>query len=162
LTIKVKDIIDEVFQDYKETSMFIAISKCDWKCCNELGLDKSICQNSEIAMQKTFEVPVDEIFSRYTQNNITKSIVIGGLEPFLQFDEVLNLIKYFRTNNVNDEFIIYTGYYKKEIQQQINTLTQFKNLIVKFGRFIPDQKSHYDNILGVNLISNNQYAERIS
>jgi hypothetical protein len=105
---------------------------------------------------------VDEIFSRYTQNNITKSIVIGGLEPFLQFDEVLNLIKYFRTNNVNDEFIIYTGYYKKEIQQQINTLTQFKNLIVKFGRFIPDQKSHYDNILGVNLISNNQYAERIS
>jgi hypothetical protein len=34
-------------------------------------------------------------------------------------------------------------------------------VIVKFGRFIPNQKSHYDEILGVNLVSPNQYAKII-
>ena len=38
----------------------------------------------------------------------------------------------------------------------------FRNIIVKFGRFIPDQESHYDEVLGVNLASNNQYAKKLS
>jgi len=32
------------------------------------------------------------------------------------------------------------------------------NIIIKFGRFIPDQKSHMDETLGVELASPNQYA----
>ena len=38
----------------------------------------------------------------------------------------------------------------------------FNNIIVKFGRFIPNQESHYDEILEVNLASPNQYARKIS
>ena len=37
----------------------------------------------------------------------------------------------------------------------------FTNIIIKFGRYIPNQKPHYDEVLGVNLASDNQYAERI-
>lgn len=37
-----------------------------------------------------------------------------------------------------------------------------KDKELKFGRYIPNQTPHYDSILGVNLASDNQYAERIS
>jgi hypothetical protein len=40
-------------------------------------------------------------------------------------------------------------------------LKNFDNIIIKYGRFIPNQEQHYDETLGVNLASNNQYAERL-
>lgn len=159
---KLKAIVDENFQDYKDASMFIATSQCNWKCCTEGGFDKSVCQNSAIAKQKDIDISADEIFSRYIGNPITKAIVIGGLEPMLQFNEVLELIKYFRERNVNDYFIIYTGYYKEEIIDKIKDIKLYKNIIMKYGRYIPDQISHYDEILGTYLASDNQYAEILS
>ena len=159
---KIKGLIDEDFTNYKKPSMFIATCYCNWKCCVEQGLDKSICQNSEIAQQKNIEISADEIFSRYNSNLITNSVVIAGLEPFLQFDDIYELIKYFRDNNCLDDIVIYTGYYDYEISNQINMLKQFPNIIIKYGRFIPNQNPHYDEVLGINLISDNQYAERIN
>lgn len=159
---QVKTIIDEDFTNYKNPSMFISTCYCNWKCCIEQGLDKSICQNSEIAQQKNIEISADEIFSRYNSNPITNALVIGGLEPFLQFKEVYTLIKYFRDNKCSDDIVIYTGYYDYEIQNQLNELKQFQNIIIKFGRYIPNQKTHFDEVLGINLASNNQYAEKIS
>ena len=80
----------------------------------------------------------------------------------LQFEEVKALIKKFRDNGCNDEFVIYTGYNKNEISSQIEVLKQFKNIIVKFGRYVPGQEKHFDDVLGVYLVSPNQRAERIS
>jgi organic radical activating enzyme len=123
--IEIKDILDEDFQDYKDTSIFIAMSRCNWKCCVEQNLDISICQNSELANQKNINISVEEIFNRYISNPITNSIVIGGLEPFLQFEDTLKLIKYFRINKCKDTFVIYTGYYENEISDQIKILKQY-------------------------------------
>ena len=58
--------------------------------------------------------------------------------------------------------MIYTGYNREEIAEQIGTLAGEGNIIVKFGRFIPHQEPHTDPVLGVGLASDNQYAERIS
>ena len=159
---KIKGLQDEDFVNYKTASMFIGTSLCDWKCCNELCLDKSICQNSALANSKVIDMSADEIFRRYINNPITKAIVIGGLEPMLQFDEVLELIKTVRDNNCNDDIVIYTGYYLDEIADKIRVLTEYKNIIIKFGRFVPNQKKHYDEVLGVYLASDNQYAQKIS
>lgn len=159
---RVKDIVDEDFINYKTPSMFIATCFCTWKCPKELGIDISICQNEPIAKMPNIEVPADEIFRRYSQNPITSAIVIGGLEPMLQFEEVLELINYFRWRGCDDIFVIYTGYYPDEIQKQIRQLKQSKNIIIKFGRYQPNQRSHFDEVLGVKLISNNQYAKQIS
>jgi organic radical activating enzyme len=159
---KVKDIIDVDLINYKKSSMFIATSICNWKCCIEQGFDKSICQNSSIALQKNIDIPVDEIFSRYIQNFLTNAIVIGGLEPFLQFDELIELVEYFRNHKINDDIVIYTGYYPNEIMTYINNMKQYKNIIIKYGRYIPNNQQHYDSLLGVYLASNNQYAEKIS
>ena len=80
----------------------------------------------------------------------------------LQYKEVIDLIDYFRDNNCDDYFVIYTGYYENEIEDIINLLKQRKNIIVKFGRFIPNSKEKYDEVLGVTLSSDNQYGKVIS
>ena len=60
-------------------------------------------------------------------------------------------------------FILGQKFYDKEeeIKNQLQYLRAYRNIIVKFGRFVPNQQSHYDETLGVYLASDNQYAKRI-
>jgi hypothetical protein len=37
----------------------------------------------------------------------------------------------------------------------------FDNIVIKFGRYRPGQQKHFDEVLGVELASDNQYAKRI-
>ena len=96
---KIKGIIDEDFVQYKKPSMFIATSKCDWKCCRDIGVDISMCQNEQISKQKNINISAVEIYRRYISNDISKAITFGGLEPFLQFEEMLEVIETIRKNN---------------------------------------------------------------
>ena len=159
---KVKAIETERFQDYKEPSLFIATCNCTWKCCKDGGFDESVCQNSELAKMETKDVDEEDIYNMYINDPISKSIIFGGLEPMLQFEEVYSLIRYFREHGCNDPFVIYTGYNKNELHWELDQLRAFRNIIVKFGRYVPGQKKHFDKVLGVELASNNQYAEVIS
>lgn len=162
MNIRYKRIIDERFDDYKDVSLFIGSCFCDFKCCKEAELPIEICQNSHLNNENTKTITYKEFFDRYINNPITSSIVIGGLEPILQINEILGLIKYFRKNNITDPFIIYTGYKESEINSKIEALSKFENIIVKFGRYIPNQQKHFDKVLGVELASDNQYAVKIS
>ena len=152
----VKNIVEEDFVNYKLPSMFIATCFCDWKCCREQNLDISVCQNSDISKQANYNISNKDIFNRYISNPITKAVVIGGLEPMMQFEEIYDLIKCFRDNNCKDMFVIYTGYNENEILNQIDRLKKFENIILKIGRYRPNNKLHYDDILGINLVSDNQ------
>ena len=77
-----------------------------------------------------------------------------------QFLELLECIEAFR-ERTNDDIVVYTGYDKNEIPKHLMTLKKYKNIIVKFGRFIPNHKKHFDPVLGVYLASNNQYGEKL-
>ena len=158
---KIRNLMDEDVVNYKKTSMFIATCYCDFKCCKQLNLDICICQNSPIAKSKIIDMSNQRIVKRYIKNKLTHAIVFGGLQPFKQFDQLLQLIKCFR-QQTEDEIVIYTGYYQNQIQQQIDCLKQYKNIIVKFGRYVPGQEVHYDQMLGVNLANKQQYAKKIS
>ena len=155
MKIHIKSILSESFTDYKKCSMLICGCKCTWKCGKEL------CQNSPLAKCSTKEIDVDKIVEEYMKNDLTSAIVFGGLEWIDQFVELLDCIEAFR-KKTNDDIIVYTGYNKNEIEEHLMTLKKFKNIIVKFGRYIPNQKPHFDPVLGVYLASNNQFAENIS
>ena len=161
---KPKALVDEDFVNYKKPSMFIGTAQCDWKCCTEQGMDISMCQNSALATTQTIDVPINEIVRRYIDNPITQAIVIGGLEPFNDFDDLYEFILKFRENS-KDDIVIYTGYTKEEIysNHQWNQILALKdeNIIIKYGRYVPNQEPHYDEVLGVYLASDKQYAERI-
>lgn len=155
----IKGIQEEDFINYKKPSMFISFSSCTWKCEKECG--RKVCQNGTLATTPNINIGVKTIVNKYINNPITKSIVCGGLEPFDSFDDLLELISCLR-ESTDDDIVIYTGYYKEEIQGYIETIAVFPNIVVKFGRYIPNQKSHYDEVLGVYLASSNQRGEKIS
>lgn len=76
---------------------------------------------------------------------------------------IFSFIKKMRVEyNCDDDIVIYTGYYKYEKLSEITRLRKFKNIIVKYGRFIPNNTNHFDEVLGVSLASMNQFAEKIS
>ena len=150
----IKDLLDEDFINYKKPSMFIIFPKCTFKCGD-------CCQNLPVAAQKDIEVDPNKIVQRYISNPITKALVFGGLEPFDTFDEMENLVSELR-KETSDDIVIYTGYNEDEILPKVEALSKYPNIIIKFGRYKPNDKEKYDEILGVTLASQIQYARRIS
>lgn len=156
----IKNIIDEDFTNYKKCSMFVGFPSCTFKCEKEPGGICGMCQNAELIKAESIECSTESIVSRYLNNPISHAIVCGGLEPFDSFQDLLELVKTFR-NRSEDDIVIYTGYYANEISDKLLKLSEFQNIIIKFGRFIPNQEKHFDEILGIYLASDNQYAERL-
>ena len=154
---KLKGIVYEDFTNYKDPSMFLIFPHCDFKCCIEAG--NNICQNMSIVKDPDIEVDAEDLIERYLSNPITKAIVCGGLEPINSFDELVNFINILRWDyDCKDPVVIYTGYTADEIVDKTFVLSKFANIIIKFGRFIPNQEPHYDPVLGIQLASPNQYA----
>lgn len=154
---KIKFLRDEDITNYKKMSMFIGTIQCTWKCCKEASLPCSICQNYPWSNNPVVNMQDEEIVERYLNNFLTEAIVIGGLEPFDQFDEIYSFIEKLR-NKSNDDVVIYTGYKREEIEEKVDKLKNFINIIIKYGRYIPNTSSIKDELLGVTLASNNQYA----
>ena len=159
----IRTIVDEDFVQYKEPCMYIATAFCNGKCCKEAGIPLSVCLNDAWRGTATIAMVDEGIIERYLSNSITTTICFAGLEPFEQFDQVYSFIEKLRKDyNCDDTVLIYTGYNKEEIAERIEKLKDFDNIIIKFGRFVPDNPGRFDDVLGVRLASDNQYAERIS
>ena len=153
----VKTIIDEDLSNYKKPSMFICTPRCTMKCGEEL------CQNNPWLNQPDIRMSTRGLIERYLDNHLTCAIVFSGLDPIDTFDDLWFFLSVLRnTYRCNDDVVIYTGYTKCEITDKVEYLKQFSNIIIKFGRYVPGQKPHYDDVLGVDLASDNQYAEKIS
>jgi hypothetical protein len=156
---QIKFLVDEDFVNYKKPSMFIGFPHCTFKCDKDCG--EEVCQNSPLVRQPNIEINLEELAKRYTNNPITKAIVVGGLEPFDDWGALYSLICYFRVFTL-DDIVIYTGYNENEISNYLCFLEMFPNIIIKFGRFIPHSSPRFDEILGIELQSDNQYAKVIS
>lgn len=154
--ITLKGIIDEDFVNYRVPSMVLEFPYCSFKC----GV--SFCQNYALSNEKNIAIDIDTLCTRYMSNFISEAIICQGLEPLDSFEELFEFISVLRNKyHCNDDIVVYTGYDKDEIKEQINLLSGFENIIIKYGRYIPDQEPHLDEVLGVKLASDNQYAERI-
>lgn len=158
----IKKFVEEDFINYKKPSMFIAFPRCTWKCEKECG--EQVCQNGTLANAPDIDIAAEDIALRYISNPITSAVVLGGLEPFDSPRDLREFIEEFRKVS-DDDIVIYTGYTERELyddkQGLLKYLTeQYDNIIVKFGRYIPGQQKHYDEMLGVNLASDNQYAQK--
>lgn len=153
---KIKGLTDINFTDYKLPSLYIATPYCSFKCDKECG--RAVCQNSALAHNITYNTASMEIAKIYNDNPITQAIIFGGLEP-MDSNDLLETITDLQLLCQIKRIVIYTGYTEDEVQQRFPEILTIKNLIIKYGRFIPDQPSHFDDILGVNLASPNQYAK---
>lgn len=160
--IELKGIIWEDFVNYKKPCMTLMFPKCSFKCDKENGVQ--LCQNWELAAAPSQTVQVESLIKRYMKNPITEAIVLQGLEPLDSLLDVYTVAAYLNARNCRDDFIIYTGYNKSEIpSKMIQDLSYLipGHLIIKWGRYIPNQEPHLDPILGIKLASDNQYGELI-
>lgn len=174
---KILNIIDEDIVNYKKISMYIAFPSCSMKC--NIDSNKVICQNNDLLGSSCITVDGEKLIKRYLSNPITHAVVFGGLEPFDSYFDILSFVSSLRNkNDCDDPIVIYTGYTEEELEgktiydypnackQEVLTnvyteLKRFKNIIVKFGRYKEGDKPHFDEVLGVNLASDNQYAKII-
>lgn len=159
----VKAVKTERYQDYKYPCMFIACHSCSFKCDKECRM--RVCQNSALAKSPDIEVSTDYLIDKYINNPITRAVVFGGLEPFDDINDVIAVISKLREIGIEDDVVIYTGYTKAEVIEEYKDaykkLSSYQNIIIKYGRYIPNKSKHYDEVLGVYLSSTNQYAERL-
>ena len=170
---KIKGIVDEDFVNYKLPSMYIAFPNCTFKCDAENG--EILCQNCSLVAEPDIEVDKEILIERYLSNPITKAIVLAGLEPLDDFTELFSFVDCARRQyHITDPIVIYTGYTEEEcingqfsnhklktdktFAEEWKALTKY-GVIVKFGRFRPNQEPHMDEVLGVKLVSDNQYAK---
>ena len=174
---KLINLIEEDFTNYRKPGMFLGFPICSGKCNKDAG--KIVCQNAELYNAKLIDISIDELLKRYYNNKISRSLIFGGLEPFDCFDNMTGIIdafhncknyiphtvKFLGNGGINDidclDIVIYTGYYPWEIEYQLNELSQYdpyQNILIKFGRYIPGHKPHLDKNLGVKLASDNQFS----
>ena len=166
-------LVDEDFVNYKLPSMFVGFPHCTCKCDKEYG--KVVCQNNPLLNSPTISITKEDLCERYINNPITSAIVIGGLEPMEDDIYLISFIDCLRNKyNCDDPVVIYTGYTEQELESgwrdgregsesiftnHWKSLISYKNIVIKFGRFIPDMPSKFDEVLGVKLASENQYAK---
>lgn len=155
---KVKGIIDYDCTNYKLPCLTIEFPYCDFKCDKLNGCQ--VCQNSGLAAEPSIEISGEYVWNLYQQNPLTKAFCFQGLEPFDSYLDLLDLVMFIRIHKqCDDPIIIYTGYNEGEDWIVENSLRHYKNIIIKYGRFLMGHEPHYEDILGVKLASNNQYAK---
>lgn len=155
--IDVFDINDADFVNYKEPTFNILSGiSCTFKC------GKQLCQNSKLISCPTIRCNIDDLIRRYLSQNLSHTITFQGLEVLDNIKQLLWFIYYFR-QKCNDTIIIWTGYTEEECSDFVYLIKKmkFENVIIKFGRYIPNQQPHYDEVLGINLASDNQKGVRI-
>lgn len=158
---RLKGIIDYDTVNYKEPTLTLLFNYCDFKCDKLNGCQ--VCQNSALAHEPDIEISGPQIWKLYNENPLTKAFCFQGLEPFDSYMDLIDLIHYIRLDkDCDDPIIIYTGYNKGEDKIVEHSLSYYPNIIIKWGRFIMGQEPHYDEVLGVKLASDNQYAEVIT
>jgi len=154
-----KGLITEDIVNYKKTCMTLIFPYCTMKCDKDCG--QPVCQNSALATAPKINVEIDELVRWYINNPITHAVCCQGMEPLDSWSELKEFVTELRKHS-DDDIVIYTGYTKEELWKVLPELRSIPNIIVKFGRYIPGQQPHYDSVLGVNLASDNQYAEVIA
>ena len=161
---KIKFLEEADICNYKKTSMFIGFPICTFKC--DFESNTQICQNWHLRKEPDIEISTEEIVRRYLNNPLSEAIVCGGFEPFETGWDVLDLLQKLRERKCLDDFVIYTGYTEEELNRfygvvgdSYKEIIKYPNVIIKFGRFVPNQNHIFDKVLGVELASDNQYAK---
>ena len=103
---RIVQLIDEDFINYKKPSMIIGFPYCSFKCDKECGMQ--VCQNSMLATTEIIDVSIDTLINRYINNPITKAICFQGLEPFDSWEDLWYFVCKIRHNTL-DDIVIYTG-----------------------------------------------------
>ena len=111
--IRLINIIDEDFINYKVPTMSLLFPFCTMKCNIEAG--REVCQNTSLHNQGYTETDIIDLCERYLKNPISKAICCYGMEPFDSRIELFDFVTILRKDfHCKDTIVIYTGYTEEE------------------------------------------------
>ena len=145
--------------NYKDPTFMIASGiSCTFKCERECG--ERVCQTHPRLKEEVINYTISNAIWRYDRQSLSTSITFQGLEPLDNIIQLIWFLVEFRKNH-NDKVIIWTGYTEDECEPFINLLKELNisNIIIKFGRYVPNKESHFDELLGVILSNPEQYSK---
>lgn len=132
---------------------------CEWKCKE--------CINKKHKDEYVISFPtIGEIIEQYQRNILASTIIFAGLEPLDSIPNLTLIIDHFR-QVTNDTIIIYTGYEIDEMTSNsdglwlFHELKSYGNILIKFGRYIKDRPKVFNEILGIDLASDNQWVLKL-
>ena len=126
-----------------ELSLYLIASSCKWKC--------KICPNAHYSRFETVDIPNTDILQKFKSDDNLKAIVIGGLEPMDQMNDLRGFIfdarKFFEPGD-RPKIVIYTGYEMDELNKMhysglASELMQYGNAMVIAGRNIWKTKKKF-------------------
>jgi MoaA/NifB/PqqE/SkfB family radical SAM enzyme len=146
MIIRIKGIFHERTEDAPFTGALICAVNCNNNCKN--------CFNQYLKSEPIIEIEDKKIIKEVLSNPFNKGIIFGGLEWSLQLDELLQLIKLAKENNL--EVMIYTGLPEEIFKSKFSEIYSIPNIYIKTGRYEEKYKCS-DNVQhGVRLASSNQ------
>lgn len=148
--IKLLDV-RETITDYRKSTLYLCGYICTLGCKD--------CFHNELKKNHPTTLSIEKLFTDYISTTSCDAILFSGLNWLEQIEELFVLIHYIRSNHINKDIVIYTGYDKHEISDKIAMLSKFDNIIIKYGRFDATLPPRYDDVLGITLASSNQWAE---
>ena len=158
---KILGIQHNDYVNYKKPSFIILFPYCTFKC-------GPFCQNKSLINCTALEVSFKRLYETYQQNSLNQALVLSGLEPFDSFQDLCELIEYFRNiKKIKDDIVIYTGYTEEELYEKLKILKHYigeeacGGIIIKYGRYQEGKDKVLDSLLGVTLASDNQYAKEL-
>lgn len=161
--IKILEKPTTVLNYYKKIGLLVPIGiSCTWKCKNCINRQHTFKNSNKYHIS---EYEIGEIIKIYKKNILVESLILAGLEPFDNPHDLRRLIGVFR-DSISDDIIIYTGYdnddidTNKELKMLLQEILKYDNILVKFGRYIEGKDKIYDNVLGIELASDNQWTFR--
>ncbi len=134
--IRIAGIIKESIVDGPGIRFVIFTQGCIHNCKN--------CHNPETHdLNGGYNIEIDEIFNMIDKNPLLDGITLSGGEPFLQYEESLEICK--RAVERNLSIIVYTGYTFEEIIEKSSKNIKLKEFLKSIdilidGRYIDDKR----------------------
>ncbi len=146
MKINIKGIFHERTEDAPFIGALVCATSCNNNCYN--------CFNQHLKSDPIIKIEDQKIINEILSNPFNKGIIFGGLEWTLQIEELKQLIKLGRKNNL--QIMLYTGLDEEDFKIKFPEIYNIPNIYIKFGKYDEGQKCENNIQFGVKLASKNQ------
>jgi pyruvate-formate lyase-activating enzyme len=123
-------------------------------CAVDCNINCADCFNQHLKQETTIIKESEDIINEVVSNKFNKGIILSGLEWTLQINEVRELIKLAKENNL--EVILYTGLNEDKFKEGFIDIYNTPNIYFKFGRYDKELLTNDNKQKNVQLATSNQ------
>jgi pyruvate-formate lyase-activating enzyme len=146
MKIHYKRLVHERIEDAPFIGALICAVDCNINCAD--------CFNQHLKQEITIIRESEDLINEVVSNKFNKGIILSGLEWTLQGDELRELIRLAKINNL--EVILYTGLDEGRFKEDFIDIYNIYGIYIKFGRYNKDLLTNDNKQKNIKLATSNQ------